>query len=118
MRKFLLFIAGLAALMILLINLGPLVLLGLGVWLLYVVFKKFLKSDSIVGKIAWVIVGLIVLSFTVVNVYAVIGIAAAYVLYLIFKNWRTDQTDPVVKTTTEDEDPFTNFERQWAELNH
>ena len=38
-------------------------------------------------------------------------------LYLIFKNWRTDQTDPVVKTTTEDEDPFTNFERQWAELN-
>lgn len=116
MKKFILFVGGLVALMLLIINLGPMVLLGVGLWLLYVVFKKFVKSDSLVGKMGWVVVGLLVLSFTVANVYAVVGILAAYVLYLIFKSWRDDKDEPVVKNI-DDTDPFTNFERQWADLN-
>jgi lia operon protein LiaI len=115
MKKFLLFLGGLAALMILLINLGPMVLLGLSIWLLYIIFKKFLKSDSTAGKIGWVVLGLVILSITFSNIYAVIGVAAAYVLYLIYKSWKKDDDDPVVEVL-DDGDPFRNFEREWADL--
>ncbi|ELK48180.1 flagellar basal body rod protein [Halobacillus sp. ACCC02827] len=112
MKKFLLFIAGLVALGVLLANLGPMVLLGVSVWLLYVVFKRFVKSDSTAGKIGWTVVGLLLVSIALSNIYAVIGLAAAYVLYLIVKNWTSREEEPV-----ESNDPFTNFERQWAEMN-
>lgn len=117
MKKFMLFVGGLIALFILLVNLGPMVFLGLGIWLLYIVFKKFMKSDSTAGKIGWTVVGLLVLGMVLSNIYAVIGIAAAYVLYLIFANWKSDDSDPTVHVM-EDDDPFTNFERQWADLNN
>ncbi|MCA0971169.1 flagellar basal body rod protein [Halobacillus litoralis] len=112
MKKFLLFLAGLVALTILLANLGPMILLGVSVWLLYVVFKQFMKSESTAGKIAWVVLGLIILSVAVSNIYAVIGLAAAYGLYWIYKNWTGKK-----ETVTKSDDPFTNFERQWADLN-
>lgn len=117
LKKFLLFVAGLIALLILIINLGPMVLLGISIWLLYIVFKQFIKSDSTLGKAVWVIVGLFVLGIALSNSYALLGLVAAYALYSIFKNWRKDEEDPVVKVM-EDDDPFTNFERQWADLNH
>ncbi|UOR11088.1 lmo0954 family membrane protein [Halobacillus amylolyticus] len=116
MKKFLLFIAGLVALGVLLTNLGPMVLLGVSVWLLYVVFKQFMKSDSTAGKIGWVALGLIILSVAVSNIYAVIGLVAAYALYVIYKKMTTRKDESVVKSNSSD-DPFTNFERQWAELN-
>ncbi|MYL60435.1 flagellar basal body rod protein, partial [Virgibacillus halodenitrificans] len=37
MKKFLLFVAGLIALFVLIANIGPMILLGLSIWLLYVV---------------------------------------------------------------------------------
>lgn len=117
MKKFMLFVGGLIALFVLLVNLGPMVLLGLGIWLLYVVFKQFVKSDSTTGKIGWIVAGLLVLGIVLSNIYAVIGLAAAYVLYLIFKNWKKDDNDPVVHVM-EDDDPFTSFEREWADLNN
>ncbi|EQB37381.1 MULTISPECIES: lmo0954 family membrane protein [Virgibacillus] len=116
MKKFLLFLAGLTALIILLANLGPMVLLGLGIWLLYVIFKQFMKSESTAGKIGWVILGLIVLSFTISNMFALIGVAAAIALYLIYKSWKKDDHNSIVDEMKYD-DPFTNFERQWAEIN-
>ncbi|MGP4076195.1 lmo0954 family membrane protein [Halobacillus sp. K22] len=115
MKKFLLFVAALAALGILLANLGPMILLGVSVWLLYVVFKKFIKSETTAGKIGWVILGLIITSVAISNIYAVIGLAAAYALYLIYKNWNyKEERETEVFTSN---DPFTNFERQWSELN-
>lgn len=117
MKKFMLFVAGLIALIVLLANLGPMVFLGLGIWLLYIVFKQFVKSESTTGKIGWVIVGLFLIGIVLSNIYAVLGIAAVYVLYLIYKNWKNDDNDPVVRDMKND-DPFTNFEREWAELNH
>ncbi|GGA72304.1 lmo0954 family membrane protein [Ornithinibacillus halotolerans] len=116
MRKFLLFVGGLVALLVLLVNLGPMVLLGLSIWLLYIIFKKFVKSDSTAGKIGWVILGLLVLGMAFSNIYAVLGIAAAFALYWIFKNWKNDDSDPVVDS--DEDDPFRNFERQWAEMNN
>ncbi|MFD1334480.1 flagellar basal body rod protein [Oceanobacillus iheyensis] len=116
MKKFVLFLGGLVALFILLVNLGPMVLLAISVGLLYVCFKKFIQTDSTAAKVGWVILGLIVLSITFSNIYAVIGVAAAYALYLIYKNWNSPDSD-IVHEVKEDNDPFTNFERQWAELN-
>ncbi|MCP3027427.1 flagellar basal body rod protein [Halobacillus sp. A5] len=116
MKKFLLFLAALVALIVVLANLGPMILLGVSVWLLYVVFKQFMKSDSTGGKVGWVIAGLIVLSVAVSNIYAVIGLAAAYAIYLIAKNWTSSKEDSVSKPANEANDPFTNFEKQWSEL--
>ncbi|WP_079528603.1 MULTISPECIES: lmo0954 family membrane protein [Halobacillus] len=116
MKKFLLFIAGLVALGVLLANLGPMVLLGVSVWLLYVVFKQFMKSDSTFGKIAWIVLGLVILSIAVSNIFAVIGLAAAYVLYVIYKKMTKRKDDSIIESSSTS-DPFTNFERQWAELN-
>lgn len=117
MRKFMLFVGGLIALFVLLANLGPMVLLGLSAWLLYLVFKKFVKSNSVAGKIGWVILGLLILGIGFANIYAVLGIAAAFALYWIFKNWKKEEQTPIQSSSDED-DPFTNFERQWAELNN
>ncbi|MFC7319499.1 flagellar basal body rod protein [Halobacillus campisalis] len=114
MKKFLLFVAALIALAVLLANLGPMILLGVSVWLLYVVFKQFTKSESTAGKIGWVILGLIILSVAVSNIYAVVGLAAAYAIYWIYKNWTSTKAED---TQVQSNDPFTNFEKQWAELN-
>src|SRR5690625_8005244 len=115
MKKFMLFVAGLIALLVLLANLGPMAFLGLGIWLLYIVFKQFIKSDSTAGKIGWVIVGLFLVGIVLSNIYAVIGIVAAFGLYLIYKNWKNDDSDPVVASMI-DYDPFTNFEHECEDL--
>jgi lia operon protein LiaI len=47
------------------------------------------------------------------NAPAIIGVVAAYVLYLVYKNWNSSKKT-VVK---EESDPFVNFEKQWNELN-
>lgn len=115
MKKFMLFVGGLVALLVLLSTLGPMVFLAVSILLLYVIFKQFIKSESTVGKISWVIVGLIVLGIAFSNIYAVIGIVAAYVLYVIIKNWKSDKQETSGQAG-QDDDPFKNFERQWAEI--
>lgn len=117
MKKLLFIVAGFIALMILIANLGPMLLLGISIWLLYVVFKQFVKSDSTGGKIGWAVVGLLVLSMAASNMFSIIGIGAAIVLYLIFKNWNNEDKDSSGQVI-DDNDPFTNFERQWSELNN
>lgn len=114
MKQFLLFIGGLVLLLIIVGSLGPMILLGVSIWLLYVVFKQFMKSETTAGKIGWTIVGLVVLMIGISNIYAVIGLVAVYGLYLIIKNWKNDD-DNIIDSKTDD--PFTNFEKQWAEYN-
>src|SRR5690625_604588 len=112
MKKFLLFIAGLIAALILIANIGPLVLLGVSLWLLYIIFKKFIQTDSISAKIGWIILGLVLISVAFSNIYAVIGIAAAYILYVVYTKWKEgDQSE--IK-----DDPFVNFEKQWEEFKY
>ncbi|OKL37701.1 flagellar basal body rod protein [Domibacillus mangrovi] len=117
MKRCLLFVVGLIAFIVLLAMIGPMILLGVGVLLLYVIFKQFMKSESTAGKIGWVITALLLLSTVVAsNIYAVIGLVAAYALYVVISKWRNN--DHVLEGKIgEDDDPFTNFERQWAELN-
>ena len=116
MKKLLLLILAFIAVIILIVNLGPMILLGISIWLLYVIFKQFMKSNSTGARIGWIIVGLVVLSMATANVFSIIGIAAAFALYFIFKNWNGDD-DPTGQVI-DDQDPFTNFERQWSELNN
>lgn len=114
MRKFLLFLGGLVAAIILIANIAPMVLLAVCVWLLYLVFKQFMKSGNTAAKIAWVIVGLIIASIGISNSYAVIGIGAAFVLYLIMKNWKKESD--YVPYTDMDQGPFRHFEDEWGEF--
>jgi lia operon protein LiaI len=112
MKKFGLVVAGGIAAMVLISNLGPLVGLAVSLLVLYFAVKQFLKTDSTAAKIGWGIAGFIILMATASNIPAILGIAAAYVLYLVYKNW--DKKEEAVKH--EESDPFVNFEKQWAQL--
>ncbi|MBB6454067.1 lia operon protein LiaI [Salirhabdus euzebyi] len=114
MKQFILFVLGLIALFVLIGSIGPMILLGVSIWLLYVIFKQFVKADSSTKKIGWVILGLIVLAITLSNVFAVIGLFAAYGLYLILKEYKKEKWSRTDKPS--EKDPFINFEKQWAEL--
>lgn len=111
MKKFGLLVAGGIAAMVLISNLGPIVGLIVSLLVMYFVLKQFLKTNSTGAKIGWGIAGFIVLTAAASNVPAILGIAAAYVLYLVYKNW--DRKSTVAEETN---DPFVNFEKQWAQL--
>ncbi|MEH7115414.1 flagellar basal body rod protein [Neobacillus niacini] len=113
MKKFGLLLAGGIAAIIVLSSIGPMIGLLVGLGILYFIFKQFLKTESTGGKIVLGILGLFVLMAAIHNAPAIIGVIAAYVLYLVYKNWNSSK-----KTfEKEDSDPFINFEKQWNELN-
>ncbi|MDE3837875.1 flagellar basal body rod protein [Bacillus methanolicus] len=112
MKKFGLIVAGGIAAMVLIAQLGPMIGLAASLLILYLVVKQFLKTESTLGKIGWGIVGFAALMASASNVPAILGVAAAYVLYVVYKKWNEDKM--VVK---KENDPFANFEKQWAELN-
>ncbi|PFN98507.1 flagellar basal body rod protein [Bacillus sp. AFS076308] len=112
MKKFGLLLAGGLAALILLHSIGPMVGLLVSLVLLYFIFRQFLKTDSIAWKIGLVIIGLIVLSSTIHHIPALIGVAAAYVLYLVYKEWNKSKKAP----KRNGNDPFVNFEKQWNEF--
>ncbi|MDQ0271504.1 lmo0954 family membrane protein [Cytobacillus purgationiresistens] len=113
MKKFGLILAGGIAAVVLLANLGSIVGLVISVAVLYLVFKQFIKSNSGWEKAAWGIVGVVLLSISIANIPAVIGIAAAYVLYLVYKHWNETKSTIVEK---KQQDPFANFEKQWSDI--
>jgi lia operon protein LiaI len=112
MKKFGLLIAGGIAAIILLSTIGPLVGLLVGLVLLYFIYKQFLKTESTGWKIGLGIIGAIVIIASLHNIPAIIGVAAAYVLFLVYKNWNRNK-QVIIKGDT---DPFINFEKQWNEL--
>ena len=114
MKKFGLLLAGGIAAIILLSTIGPMVGLFVSLVLLYFIFKQFLKAESTGRKIGLGIIGLIVLMASIHNAPAIIGVAAAYVLYLVYKKWNVKKYTAV----KEESDPFVNFEKQWNELKH
>jgi lia operon protein LiaI len=111
MKKLGLLLLGGIAAIIFLANLGPLVILGVSLLILYYVIKEFLKAESASSKIVWAVIGIIVLSISAHNIPAVIGIVAAYILFVVYKKWNKEKV-----SVHEERDPFTNFEREWAEL--
>lgn len=111
MGKFGLFIAGGIAAIVLLSTIGPMLGLALSLFILYFIFKQFLKTKTKKGKIGFGILGLIVLMASLHNIPAVIGVLAAYVLYLVYKKWNGNKSE-----TVKEEDPFVNFEKQWNDI--
>ncbi|MCB5236798.1 flagellar basal body rod protein [Niallia alba] len=114
MKKFGLFLIGAAASIILLSQIGPMLGLVISAAILYYAFKQYTKATSTSGKIGWGTAGVIMLIITASNLPAIIGLAAAYVLYLVYKKWNNKQT---IITKKSSDDPFQNFEKQWSELN-
>ncbi|MDQ1004872.1 lia operon protein LiaI [Neobacillus niacini] len=114
MKKFGLLLAGGIAAIILLSSIGPMIGLLIGLAILYFIFKQFLKADSTGRKVVLGIIGFFVLIASIHNAPAIIGVVAAYVLYLVYKNWNSSKK----KFVKEDTDPFVNFERQWNEINN
>ncbi|MEH7254375.1 flagellar basal body rod protein [Neobacillus niacini] len=112
MKKFGLVLAGGIAAIVLLSTLGPMVGLLISLALLYFIYKQFLKAESTGGKIALGVIGVIFLMASISNAPAIIGVVAAYILYLVYKNWNSSKRS-VIK---EESDPFVNFEKQWNEL--
>jgi lia operon protein LiaI len=112
MKKLGLLIAGGAAAIVLISNLGPMVGLAISAAILYFVFKQFLKAESTLAKVVYGIIGFIAFMATASNFPAILGLAAAYVLYIVYKKWNASSS--IVKE--EENDPFANFEKQWAEL--
>ncbi|WP_040206420.1 lmo0954 family membrane protein [Neobacillus jeddahensis] len=113
MKKFGLLVAGGIAAIILLSTIGPIVGLMVSLALLYFIYKQFLKTESTGWKIGLGIIGFIVIMGAIHNIPAIIGVGAAYVLYLVYKKWNRNK----YKIAKEESDPFTNFEKQWNELN-
>lgn len=107
----LLIVGGIAA-VVLLSNLGSVVGLAISMVILYFAFKKFLKAEKLAAKICWGLIGLVVLMAAAANAPAILAVAAAYVLYVVYKNWNKNKTAAV-----KENDPFTNFEKQWVEIN-
>ncbi|KWW20672.1 MULTISPECIES: hypothetical protein [Bacillaceae] len=112
MKKFGLFIVGLIALFVLLANVGPLIGLAICLAILYFGFKQFMKSDSTGAKVAWGSVCVIVLIVSISHIPAILGLVAAYVLYLVYKKWNDND-----ENASTENDPFSNFEREWKDLN-
>jgi len=110
MKKFGLLLIGVIAGIILLNNLGPLVGLVIGLVVMYFSFRGYVKSNTTGRKVMWAIIGLIALAATVSNAPAILAVVAGYVIYLVYKKW--NETDKHIK----EQDPFTHFEKEWAEL--
>lgn len=112
MKKAGLIIIGGIAAIIALTNVGPLISLIICLAILYYSFKQLLKSENTGAKITWAIIVLVALMASVSHVPAILGLVAAYIVYLVYKKWNGDK-----KTVNEESsDPFTNFEKQWANL--
>ncbi len=112
MKKFGLLLAGGIAAIVLLSTIGPMVGLAVSLVLLYFIAKQFLKAESTGAKIGLAIIGVIVLAASIHNVPAIIGVGAAYVLYLVYKKWNGHKITKI----KEESDPFANFEKQWNDL--
>ena len=112
MKKFGLVLAGGIAAIILLSTLGPMVGLLISLAILYFIYKQFIKAESTGGKIALGIFGVIFLMASISNAPAIIGLVAAYILYLVYKNWNSSKQNVI----QEEADPFVNFEKQWNEI--
>ncbi|NJP36743.1 flagellar basal body rod protein [Alkalicoccus luteus] len=89
--KLLALLLGIAAFLLAIGNLGSIILFALSAWLLWLVWKQFVKAPSTGGKTSWGIVGAIIILVMLGNLQAVIGLAAVYVLYVLIRSWKENE---------------------------
>lgn len=93
MKKFLMFLLVVTAAILVLGNLGPMILLVASLALAYYAGKKFFLTDVLAEKILWGFLVLIGLSITLSNVPALMGVAAAVILYYAYKAWKEEKEE-------------------------
>ncbi|MCJ1908067.1 ABC transporter permease [Planococcus ruber] len=111
MNKFWMITLGAIAGIIVLSNLGAIAGLAISGLILYMGVHYYLKSTTTAAKIWWGFVGAVGVLSAISNIPALIGVAAAFGLWMIYRKWN-EQPVTVAKT----DDPFTNFEKQWNKL--
>lgn len=114
MKKFLLYSAGFVAAIIALVLLAPVAGLLISGLLLASGLHYYTESTSTFGKVMSIIVALAGLVSALSNIPGFIGLVAIGILYYIFK---TRKNEKVEIFSVKEEDPFTNFEREWSKLN-
>ncbi|MGM0807040.1 MAG: flagellar basal body rod protein [Bacillota bacterium] len=112
MKKLGLLVVGGIAAIVLIANLGPMVGLAIGLAVMYYAFKKAMAAQSGGKKFWWGALSVVGLCLSVSNLPAILGAVAIYVLYVVYKKWNQS---PVLDEN-DNNDPFTNFEREWAKL--
>ena len=92
-------------------NIGPIITLAITLAILYFAVKGFMKADTNLSKVVWGAIAVITLLASVGNIPALIGLVAMYVLYYLYKEHK------LKKEYVSHDDPFTNFEKEWEQLN-
>ncbi|MGB2992213.1 MAG: ABC transporter permease [Paenisporosarcina sp.] len=117
MKKFGLIVMGTIAGIVALVNLGSLLGLALSALLVFAGMHFYLKGGSTLSKVLWIAVGIIGLLTAVANVPGFFGILAIVGLWYVVRKWKQQPLVLANQATAFSSDPFTNFEKQWQELN-
>jgi lia operon protein LiaI len=112
MNKFTLYVGITIAAIIALCALGPMIGIAFSALLVYGGIHFYTTSTSTLSKIFSIILLGIGITSALSNVPGLIGIAAVVVVYFLYKKLN----DQDVAFTTSSSDPFTNFEKEWANL--
>ncbi|WP_075618544.1 ABC transporter permease [Paenisporosarcina indica] len=118
MKKFGLIVLGSIAGIVALANLGSMLGLALSALLVYAGMHYYLKGGSTFRKILWVGVGIFGLLTAIANVPGFFGILAIAGLWIVIRKWKQQPLVMTSSSNASSSDPFTNFEKQWNELNN
>ncbi|MCM3386993.1 lmo0954 family membrane protein [Ureibacillus chungkukjangi] len=116
MKKFFFLVVGAIAAIVALSMLGPLVGFGFSALLVYLGMHYYVKTNSKFGKVFWVALGLIGIFTAISNIPALVGLAAIFTVYVLYKKWNNEEVSFSKSKAIKEDDPFTNFEMEWAKL--
>lgn len=114
MRKVLLATLGIIAAITFLCSLGNLLGLALSAAVIFTGLHFYLKANSTLTKIIWATIGILGVISAISNIPGLIGLLALAATYWVYKKWDSDA--PTFKKSTSSNDPFTNFEKQWNDI--
>ncbi|MCP1144201.1 ABC transporter permease [Lysinibacillus endophyticus] len=115
MKKLLILLAGGIAAIVALSLTGPLLGFAFSALLVFAGMHYYVKSKSTISKIFYVVLGLIGVFSAISNIPALIGLGALAVIYVLYKKWNNEEVS-FSNVTIKEDDPFTNFENEWAKL--
>jgi len=116
MKKLFFLVVGVIAAIVTLSMLGPLVGFAFSALLVYLGMHYYIKAKSGFGKVFWVIVGLMGVFSAISNIPALVGLAAIFLMFVLYKKWNNEEVSFSRSKVIKEDDPFTNFETEWAKL--
>ncbi|MDI7741471.1 ABC transporter permease [Lysinibacillus fusiformis] len=116
MKKLFFLVVGVIAAIVALSMLGPLVGFAFSALLVYLGMHYYIKAKSGFGKVFWVIVGLMGVFSAISNIPALVGLAAIFLMFVLYKKWNNEEVSFSRSKVIKEDDPFTNFETEWAKL--